>query len=147
MLESVLVSCYRLLGGLSLCLKLCHGQVIMFLSIFTRWMLFSVIPALSREGKVSRHNFQLKCPILEKQKQISFGRCFRAGSHILPRSHPWWNQAPNTIGPVSSACPSVETSFKRLRPSKMAPARELQRQGWGRGSTLLKAWAKATEGP
>ena len=145
MLESVLVSCYRLLGGLSLCLKLCHGQVIMFLSIFTRWMLFSVMPALSRDGKVSRHNFNFS--ILEKQKQISFGRCFRAGSHILPRSHPWWNQAPNTIGPVSSACPSVETSFKRLRPSKMAPARGLQRQGWGRGSTLLKAWAKPTEGP
>ena len=33
-------------------------------------MLFSVILALSREGKV--------CPILDKQKQISFGRSFRA---------------------------------------------------------------------
>ena len=147
MLESVLVSYYRLLRGTSLCLKLCHGQVIMFLSVFTRWMLFSVILALSREGKVSRHNFQLKCPILEKQKQISFGRCFRACSHILPSSHSWWNQAPNTVGPVSSACPSEETSFKRLRPRKMATARRLQRQGWGRGSTLLKGWAKATEGP
>ena len=34
----------------------------MFLSISTKWMLFSVILALSREGKVSRHNFHLKCP-------------------------------------------------------------------------------------
>ena len=32
----------------------------MFLSISTRWMLFSVILALSREGKVSRHNFHLE---------------------------------------------------------------------------------------
>ena len=110
-------------------------------------MLFSVIPALSREGKVSRHNFHLKCPILEKQKQISFGRCFRAGSHILPSSHPLWSQAPNIIGPVSSGCPSEETRFQRLRPRKMATVRRLQRQGWGRGSMLLKAWAKATEGP
>ena len=145
MLESVLVSCYILLGGTFLCLKLCHGQVLMFLSIFTRWMLFSVIPALSREGKVSRHNFHFS--ILEKQKQISFGRCFRAGSHILPSTHPWWKQAPNRIGPFSSACPSEETSFKRLRPRKMALARRLQRQGWGRGSMLLKVWAKAAEGP
>ena len=110
-------------------------------------MLFSVIPALSREGKVSRHNFHLKCPILEKQKQISFGRCFRAGSHILPSAHPLWSQAPNTIGPVSSGCPSEETRFQRLRPRKMATVRRLQRQGWGRGSMLLKGWAKATEGP
>ena len=33
-------------------------------------MLFSAILALSREGKV--------CPILDKQKQISFGRSSRA---------------------------------------------------------------------
>ena len=39
-------------------------------------MLFSVILALSREGKVSRHNFHLE--ILVKQKQISFGSSFRA---------------------------------------------------------------------
>ena len=38
-------------------------------------MLFSAILALSREGKV--------CPILDKQKQISFGRSFRAR---FPRS-------------------------------------------------------------
>ena len=36
-------------------------------------MLFSVILTLSRESKVSRHNFHLKCPILDKQKEISFG--------------------------------------------------------------------------
>ena len=39
-------------------------------------MLFSVILALSREVKVSRHNFHLE--ILVKQKQISFGSSFRA---------------------------------------------------------------------
>ena len=38
-------------------------------------MLFSV---LTREGKVSRHNFTLKCPIPVKQKQILFGSSFRA---------------------------------------------------------------------
>ena len=69
------------------------------------------------------------------------------GSHILPSSHPWWSQAPNPIGPVSSGCPSEETSSQRLRPRKMATASRLQRQGWGRGSPLLKAWAKATRGP
>ena len=68
------------------------------------------------------------------------------GSHILPRSHPWWSQAPNPIGPVSSGCPSEETSSHRLRPRKMATASRLQRQGWGRGSPLLKAWDKATRG-
>ena len=38
-------------------------------------MLFSV---LTREGKVSRHNFTLKCPIPVKQKQILVGSSFRA---------------------------------------------------------------------
>ena len=28
----------------------------------------------------------------------------------------------------------------------MATASRLQRQGWGRGSPLLKAWTKATDG-
>ena len=41
-------------------------------------MLLSVILALSREGKVSRHNFHLECPILDEQKEISFGSSFRA---------------------------------------------------------------------
>ena len=69
------------------------------------------------------------------------------GSHILPTSHPYWSQAPNPIGPFSSGCPSEETSSQRLRPRKMATASTLQRQGCGRGSPLLKAWAKATGGP
>ena len=41
-------------------------------------MLFSVILALSREGKSQGTTFTLKCPILDKQKQISFGSSFRA---------------------------------------------------------------------
>ena len=41
-------------------------------------MLFSVILSLSREGKSQGSAFTLKCPILVKQKQISFGSCFRA---------------------------------------------------------------------
>ena len=41
-------------------------------------MLFSVILALSREGKSQGTTFTLKCPILDKQKQISFGSFFRA---------------------------------------------------------------------
>ena len=69
------------------------------------------------------------------------------GSHNLPTSHPWWSQAPNPKGPVSSGCPSEETSSQRLRPRKMATDCRLQRQGWGRGSPLLKAWVKATGGP
>jgi len=44
------------------------------------------------------------------------------GSHILPSYHSWWNQAPNSIDPVSSGCPSEETSSQRLRPRKMATA-------------------------
>ena len=39
-------------------------------------MLFSAILALSREGRV--------CPILDKQKQISFGRSFRARFSSIP---------------------------------------------------------------
>ena len=41
-------------------------------------MLFSVILALSREGKSQGTTFTLKCPILDKQKQISFGISIRA---------------------------------------------------------------------
>ena len=41
-------------------------------------MLFSVILALSREGKSQGTTFTLKCPILDKQKQISFGSSFWA---------------------------------------------------------------------
>ena len=41
-------------------------------------MLFSVILALSREGKSQGTTFTLKCPILDKQKQISFGSSLRA---------------------------------------------------------------------
>ena len=41
-------------------------------------MLFSAILALSREGKVSSTTFTFKSPILDKQKQISFGSSFRA---------------------------------------------------------------------
>ena len=41
-------------------------------------MFFSVILALSREGKSQGTTFTLKCPILDKQKQISFGSSLRA---------------------------------------------------------------------
>ena len=68
------------------------------------------------------------------------------GSHNLPTSHPWWSQAPNPKGPVSSGCPSEETSSQTLRPRKMATASRLQRQGWGRGSPSLRPGPRLLEG-
>ena len=68
------------------------------------------------------------------------------GSHILPSSHTWWGQAPYQICPVSSGCPSEETSSQRLRPRKMATASRLQRQGWGRGSPSLRPGPRLLEG-
>ena len=110
-------------------------------------MFFSVILALSREGKSQGTTFTLKCPILDKQKQIALGSSYRAWFPHSAQVSSLVGQGPNPIGPVSSGCPSEETSSQRLRPRKMATASTLQRQGCGRGSPLLKAWAKATGGP
>ena len=41
-------------------------------------MLFFIILALSREGKSQGRPFTLECPIMDNQKQISFGSSFRA---------------------------------------------------------------------
>ena len=111
-----------------------HGQVMMFLQISTRWMLFSV---LTRKGKVPRHNFH------------------------PPRFQPWLREGRSQLtalqGQVPTSCPLVmpegarhpsQLALSLLRPPtwgdqvsqtmtrQMATAIKSQRQGWGRGSPL-----------
>ena len=145
MSERAEVSCYRILGVTSFALKV------------RSWTGNNVPLYLYQMNVVFYHS----CPVKRGQSLkaelspwnvpswISRNRSHLAapsgqGSHILPSSHSWWSQAPNPTCPVSSGCPSEETSSQRLRPRKMATASRLQRQGWGRGSLLLKAWATAT---
>ena len=148
MIESVVVSCSILLGVSFFVLKVrswpgnnvpiyfyqmndifCHSFPVMRGQIFKAQLSSWNVPSW-----ISRNRSHLAAP----SGQVS---------HNLPSSHTWWSQARNPKGPVSSGCPSEETSSQRLRPRKMATASRLQRQGWGRGSPLLKAWAKATGGP
>ena len=128
-----------------LCLKLGHGQKIMFLYISTRGKLFSVFLALSREGKVSSTTFTFKSPILDKQKQISFGSSFRArfphSAQLSSFMEPW-----GPIGPVSSGCPGEETSSQWLTPRQMAIARSWQRQGWGEDNRSSRPGPRLMEG-
>ena len=116
----------------------------MFLNISIRWMSFSV---LTREGKVSRNtlhhemshpgqtetgfNWQLlqgKVPIFYPALILDGGR--------YPTQQVLSPQAVQLRRPVLTA----------WDPERWPPAIKLQRQGWGRGSPLLTAWAKASGG-
>ena len=146
MSERAEVSCYRILGVTSFALKV------------RSWTGNNVPLYLYQMNVVFYHS----CPVKRGQSLkaelspwnvpswISRNRSHLAApsgqfSHILPSSHPWWSQTPNPTGPVSSGCPSEETSSQKLRPRKMNIASRLQRQGLGRGSPLLKVLAKPTE--
>ena len=76
-----------------------HGQVMMFLQISTRWMLFSV---LTRKGKVPRHNFhppRFQPWLREGRSQLTAPS--GPGTHILPTCHAWGSQASSSTGPQS----------------------------------------------
>ena len=152
MSERVRVSCYRILAVKSFVLKVWswsgnNVHIYLFqMNVFFVFFFF-IILALSREGRVSRQNFTLKCPILDKQKQISFGSSLGAR---FPHSAQLSSLMEPGIQPNRSCLLRLSKcgdQFQRLRPRKMVTASRLQRQGWGRGSPLLKAWAKATVGP
>ena len=87
-----------------------------------------------------------KVPVLAKTRQISAGRSFRARFPYPAQSSLRETGIQPNWPSVSSDCPNGETRFHRLI-SHPATASGLQRQGWGRGSLLLKAWAMASRGP
>ena len=148
MIESVVVSCSILLGVSFFVLKVRswpgNNVPIYFYQMND---IFCPSCPLKRGQSVKAQFSSWNVPSLISRNRSHLAAPSGQGSHILPSSHPWWSQAPNPTGPVSSGSPSVETSSQRLRTRKMVTASRLQRQGWGRGSPLLKAWAKATGGP
>ena len=81
-----------------------------------------------------------KVPALAKRRQISVGSSFRARfphpAQLSSLREP--GSQPNCPS-VSSSCPNGETRSQKLQPRQTATARRSQRQGWGRGSPLLKA--------
>ena len=81
-------------------------------------------------------------PVLVKRRQILVGSSFRARfphpAQLSSLREP--GIQPNCPS-VSSTCPNGETRSYKLRPRQTATARRSQRQGWGRGSPLLKASA------
>jgi len=148
MSQRVVVSCYRLLGITSFVLKV-RSQSGNNVPIYLYQMnvIFCHSCPVRRGQSLKAQLSPWNIPSWISRNRSHLAALSGQGSHILPSSHPWWNQPPNPIGPVSSGCPNEETSSHRLMPRKMATASRLQRQGWGRGSPLLKAWAKATGGP
>ena len=148
MSERVVVSCYRIFAVTTFVLKV------------RSWSGNNVPIYLYKMNVVFYHSFPVKrgqslkaelspwnVPSWIIRNRSHLAAPSGQGSHILPSSHPWWSQAPNPTGPVSSGSPSVETSSERLRPMKIVFASRLQRQGWGRCSPFLKDWSKATGGP
>ena len=108
-------------------------------------MLFSI---LTRKGKVPRHNFHPKAPVLAKRRQISAGSSFRArfpcpaqlSSPREPGIQPNWPS-------VCSGHPDGETGSLRLQLTQMATAVRLQRQRWGWGFTAAsRAEPRLVEG-
>ena len=148
MSETVVESCYRILGVTFFVLKVrssSHNNVPIYLYQMNLIFCHSCPVKTGQSLKAQRSPWNVPSWISRNKSHLAGPS--GQGSHNLPTSHPWWSQAPNPIGPVSSCCPSEETSSQRLWPRKMATASRLQRQEWGRGSPLLKAWAKVTGGP
>ena len=83
---------------------------------------------------LSRNRFQLAAPSGQ-------------GSHSLPSSHPYWSQAPNPIGPVSSGCPNEATSSHRLRLRKMTTARGCRDRDVGEVHRSSRSGPRLQEGP
>ena len=149
MSERVVVSCYRILAVTSFVLKVrswSGNNVPIYLYQINVVFFYHSCP-VKRGQSLKAELSPWNVPSWISRNRSHLAAPSGQGSHILPSSHPWWSQAPNPTGPVSSGSPSVETSSQRLRTRKMVTASRLQRQGWGRGSPLLKAWSKATGGP
>ena len=146
MSERVVVSCYRLLGVTSFVLNVRSSSHVPSY-LYQMNVIFCHSCPVERGQSLKAQLSPWSVPSWINRNRSHLVAPSGQGSHILPSSHPWWSQAPNPIGPVSSVCPSEETSSQRLRPKKVATASRLQRQGCRRGSPLLKAWAKVTGGP
>ena len=145
--ERVVVSCYRFLGVISFVLNVrswSSNNVTIYL--YQMNVIFCLSCTVKRGQSFKAQISPCNVPSWISRNRSHLAAPSEQGAHILHSSHPWWSQAPNPTGPVSSGCPSEETSSQRLRPRKMATASRLQSQGWGRGSPLLKAWGKATGG-
>ena len=130
-----MVSCYRFLGVISFVLKVrswSGNNVPIYL--YQMNVIFSHSCPVKRDNSLKAQLSPWKVPSWISRNWSQLAAPSGQGSHILPSSHPWWSQTPNPTGPVSSGCPSEETSSQRMRPRKMATARSFQRQGWGRGS-------------
>ena len=111
--------------------------------------LYQVDAILCCDKKGWGHQAQLslsEVQILAKRRQISAGSSFRARFPYPAQSSLRETGIQPNWPSVSSDCPNGETRFHRLT-SQPATAGGLQRQGWGRGSLLLKAWAMASRGP
>ena len=148
MSERVVVSCYRILAVTSFVLKVrswSGNNVPIYL--YQMNVVFYYSCPVKRGQSLKAELSPWNVPSWISRNRSPLAAPSGKGSHIMPSSHPWWSQAPNLTGPVSSGCPSEETNSPRLRPRKMVTASRFQRQGWGRGSPLLKAWSKATGGP
>ena len=132
MLERVVVSSYRLLGVTSFVLKVrswSGNNVPIYL--YQMNVIFCHSCPLKRGQSLKAQLSPWNVPSWISRKRSHLAAPSGQGPHILPSSHPWWSQTPNPTGPVSSGCPSEETSSQRLRPRKMATDCRLQRQGWG----------------
>ena len=79
MSERVVVSCYRILAVTSFVLKVrsWSGNNVPIYLYQMNVVFLSFLPCQER-AKYKGTTFTLKCPILDKQKQISFGSSFRA---------------------------------------------------------------------
>ena len=109
----------------------------------------NVILSLDKKGHGSNRQLSpSKISGLAKRRQISVGSSFRTkfphSAQLTPLREP--GTQPNWPS-VFSGCPNGETRSHRLRSRHMATAIQLQRQGWGRGSPLLKASAGPRWGP
>ena len=138
MSEKVVVNCYRLLGVTSFVLKVSSwsgNNVPIYL--YQMNVIFCHSCPVKRGQSLKAQLSPWNVPSWISRNRSHLAAPSGQGSHILPSYHSWWNQAPNSIDPVSSGCPSEENSSQRLRPRKMVTASSLQRHRLGRGSPLL----------
>jgi len=117
MSEKVVVNCYRLLGVTSFVLKVrswSGNNVPIYL--YQMNVIFCHSCPVKRGQSLKAQLSPWNVPSWISRNRSHWPAPSGQGSHILHRFPPSWGQAPNPIGPVSSACPSEDTSYQRLRP-------------------------------
>ena len=135
-----------------------HDQVMMFLWISSKQMLFSV---LTRKGKVRKQNFHpLRSWFWLREGRSQLEACTGQGPQTPPSSHRWGSQCPTHWSSGFSGPPNGGWGGRweswRLWPRHTDTTIRSQRQGcvgWGCGGIhcCLKAWAQSvgsiSEGP